>query len=150
MWLLGSEHVVCSGKTDHNSPVSHSICFAIGNPRPWNRGCLPRYACPPFLCEHSSFPLFPWWRLPLSATFVDARVGERAPVGPNARRRGNNKKKTRELQSKSRGNFDPFPRHAGQLVLHMAPYTARAEVIMANYPENSLLQIPPVEKFNVP
>jgi hypothetical protein len=50
---------------------------------------------------------------------------------------------------KLRGNFDWFPRHASQLVLHMAPYTARAEVIMAHYPENSLLQIPPVEKFNV-
>ncbi len=60
--------------------------------------CVPP---PLLLCEHSSFPLFPWWRLPLSATFVDARVGQRARVGLNARRfagRGNNKKK--------RGNFD--------------------------------------------
>jgi hypothetical protein len=47
------------------------------------------------------------------------------------------KKKTRELRLKSRGNCDRFPRHASQLVLHMAPYTARAEVIMANYVENS-------------
>jgi hypothetical protein len=38
--------------------------------------------------------LVAYWRLPLSATFVDARVGQRNRVGPNAHwfaGRGNNK-----------------------------------------------------------
>jgi hypothetical protein len=35
---------------------------------------------------------------------------------------------------------------ASLLVLHMAPYTKRAEVITANFPENYVLHIPPLEK----
>jgi hypothetical protein len=60
------------------------------------------------------------------------------------------KKKTRELRSKSRGNFDRFPRHASQLVLNMAPYTARAEVLVANYELVLCLSPSPCgEKVNV-
>jgi hypothetical protein len=80
-------------------------------------------------------------------------------VGPNARgfagRAGavtmkKKKKKTRELRSKLRGNFDRFPRHASQLVLNMAPYTARAEVLVANYELVLCLSPSPCgEKVNV-
>jgi hypothetical protein len=84
----------------------------LGEPRRGNRGVI-------------AWLLYRW----------GPRGGRKPTARGLARRAGavTTKKKSRELRSKSRGNFDRFQLHASQLVLHMAPYTARAEVIMANY-----------------